>query len=864
MSKRNCQTIFGLFRNDDQTPVLRRPTSFLSDTFNVSPTPTSDSRNSSPSPSPAHGRQSVGSKEKALRRPSILHVLDSIAGTRFRKSSVASSVAASITSSRSIRTLKDVKDELQMQDCVDSSGRKRKGSIADLHDSVHATGIVIRDSFGPEPFTDHLSVLSVDDEVEEGEKRRYFAAIRCGRPFSKVMDIIMALIALWSMVWVPLSVTFENFIHLSEFWSVVDGILSAMYLVGVVLNFFTSKPLFAHVKEIVYLSAIRSHIFHSLSFYLDLITAVPWMIITPHSPIRWVLVLRGHRLLRMPLSWEESIRCSAISGLSDFLAMFRVIIWFFLLSHNLGCAWFTCQGPVSRERHVSSVPPDERTPWTYYIQAFRDGAYMLMTRDRPAYSELEVAVVGCMGPSGAFFIIWMTGHFAVLLQRLQALTSKNFEELSLIRAAMNRQRLPKELQFRVLRFHYYSYLQHDLLAYQVLFRSLSSPLTCEIKFWIFRKLIRYVPFFQDASPKAIKSIVLALTLSNYSPGDVIIRCGDQSADMYFIIKGFTQVLDAQGLQPIKKLKAGEYFGEFALLHKSKRRTTWVRADSFCCLAELTSQSFEQILSEFPEQRSLMLAQIKAHADFTHRDSVGSTASFHMELDRIEEASHCSRRNSNTSSIMEVPLDGRASIAMKGAGGNVAVLSKVDGVLENMRLLEARINARLNTIEQCIRAEAPTARMTPYNVSSHQSRRESESNIVDTSVMSTPKRRSSSLNRPIVHSSATGRESLCIPHSIITQTITEASAASTTRSSQATVNQAFSPKQLQEILSRKNSARIAKEEEPILEAVVAAVAPQARDSDNESAQSMVSDNSTEPRSTEEFRVDEDLDVAQEEQ
>lgn len=70
--------------------------------------------------------------------------------------------SASLVSSRSIRTLKDVKEELQMAD-QDVPGRKRKGSIADLHDSVHATGIAIRDSFGPEPFTHHWSVLTVED-----------------------------------------------------------------------------------------------------------------------------------------------------------------------------------------------------------------------------------------------------------------------------------------------------------------------------------------------------------------------------------------------------------------------------------------------------------------------------------------------------------------------------------------------------------------------------------------------------------------------------------------------------------------------------------------------------------------------------
>eukprot|EP00397_Hematodinium_sp_SG-2012_P003229 GEMP01003237.1.p1 GENE.GEMP01003237.1~~GEMP01003237.1.p1 ORF type:complete len:868 (+),score=143.14 GEMP01003237.1:190-2793(+) len=833
MSKRGRMTIFNRLRGDTEAPPMRRPTTFLSEIFNVSPTPTSDSRNSSPLPSPASNNGISSSiNTKPSRRSSILTVLDTIAGNRFRKSSVASSIAtsSSMTSSRSIRTLKDVKDELQMAEQSVGAGNRRKGSIADLHDSVHATGIVIRDSFGPEPFANDWSVLTVDEEYlqKQRESNRFLFVLRCGRPFSKFMDIVMALITVWTLVWVPLSVAFQDFLLLSPLWAYIDGICSAVYCFGVILSFFTSKPNFALAKEIVDPSAIRSYIFHSPSFYLDLISAVPWMIIAPGSQLRWLLLLRGHRLLRTPLSWEESIRCSAITGLSDFLQMFRVIVWFFLLSHLLGCIWFRCQGEASRIRHVSDVEEHERTPFTFYMQAFRDGAYMLMTRDRPAFTDLELAVVGCMGPSGAFFIIWMTGHFAVLLQRLQALTSKNFEELSLIRAAMDRQRLPKELQFRVLRFHYYSYLQHDVMAYEVLFRSLSTPLTCEIKFWIFRKLIRYVPFFQDASPKAIKGIVLALKLANYSPGDVILRCGDQCSDMYFVIKGSTQVLDAQGLQPIKKLKAGEWFGEFALLQKSpRRRTTWVRADTFCCLAELSSIAFDRILSEFPEQRSLMVSQIK---EAIHEDRRSSG------LDRIDEIA-TSRRSSTTSSIQEISPPNR-------------VVRKIEIVLDHIRSMEARLDSRLNTVEQCIRAEAPTAHMTPYNASLYHSRRASDSSNCNESVMSTPKRRKSSLVQPSVrHSSVTGRESLCIPHSIMTQTINEASVASTKRSSQATLSQSFSPKQLQDVLSSRASslrslAQMVREEDT--NSRESSAPPNARDSDD-SARSMMSDTETESRS-----------------
>ena len=71
--------------------------------------------------------------------------------------------------------------------------------------------------------------------------------------------------------------------------------------------------------------------------------------------------------------------------------------------------------------------------------------------------------------------------------------------------------------------------------------------------------------------------------------------------MYFILHGRCQVLRARDLQPIKTLKELDYFGEFALLHRTpRRRAAWVRAQVFCTLASLEVKAFNSILDEFPK------------------------------------------------------------------------------------------------------------------------------------------------------------------------------------------------------------------------------------------------------------------------
>jgi len=721
-----------------------------------------------------------------------------------------------------------VKDELQASQsgALLDRNRTRKGSIQDLQASIHATGICLREEY-QSSFNLHKSVLAMDDEdeeigygvgntesdnngedterdkifgafdrikEEEGEDssgipalakkpkiaKKHRAWIGFDQRVCQILDIARTLIAMWSIVWTPLYWAFRDVIDFSPFWIGCDTIFSIIYLCGLILDFVTSKPNFKGAKEIIWIHEIRDFIFHSPLFYLDVITVIPFIIIIPDSPFRLLVLLRFHRLVKTPGSWVESLHCNSHSGASDFVSIGRVIIWFFLLSHVLGSIWFHIQDEASRLRHVSDVEEWNRTTTTFYIQAFRDGAYMLMTRDRPAYTDKELVMVGLMGPSGSFFIIWMTGHFAVLLQRLQALTMENCKQLALIRAAMSRQRLPKDLQFRVLQFHYYSLLQHDQMAYEVLFRSLSTPLTCEIKFWIFRKLIRYVPFFQDASPKAIKGIVLALTLVNFSPGDVIIRCGDECKQMYFVLKGMAQVLDAKDLTPLKKLKPGDYFGELGLISKSpRRRTAWVRANTYCCLAELTSDLFEEILADFPEQRILMLEHMKAA----------------FESDRKVLGESVSRRSSAASSVADGPSH------QKDCPNSPA--KKIDFILDNIRSMENRLAARMTSVEIMVRNETRTAQMTPFD----QSRRMTRDSVADFSQVATPKRRYSSSapgqtvgkkEAAQIVKSITGRESFRIPNSIRPKGID--SKRSSNCSFRVSQGACFTPRQLQDVLS----------------------------------------------------------------
>ena len=60
-----------------------------------------------------------------------------------------------------------------------------------------------------------------------------------------------------------------------------------------------------------------------------------------------------------------------------------------------------------------------------------------------------------------------------------------------------------------------------------------------------------------------------------------------------------------GSKPVCTFLEGQNFGEMALyrmVEDNAKRTAWVRAVTFCHLAKLTRNAFEDILAEFPDSQ----------------------------------------------------------------------------------------------------------------------------------------------------------------------------------------------------------------------------------------------------------------------
>ncbi len=78
---------------------------------------------------------------------------------------------------------------------------------------------------------------------------------------------------------------------------------------------------------------------------------------------------------------------------------------------------------------------------------------------------------------------------------------------------------------------------------------------------------------------------LGATHKEFKAGATICREGAAADCMYIIDQGSVKFYK-QG-EFLREMKAGDYFGEIAVLLDNQMRTAWVRAKTFCVLAKLS-------------------------------------------------------------------------------------------------------------------------------------------------------------------------------------------------------------------------------------------------------------------------------------
>ncbi len=146
-----------------------------------------------------------------------------------------------------------------------------------------------------------------------------------------------------------------------------------------------------------------------------------------------------------------------------------------------------------------------------------------------------------------------------------------------------------------------------------------------------------VDFLQVIDEAERRALAARATTRLFSSGEVVVRQGDESSELFIILKGEVVIVLENGKltasQEVARLGAGQFFGEMALVTGERRKAT-VKAGSECELLVIDHAAFEEVLRSNPtviERLSEVLAERQLELDATQEElTSGERASVKLE------------------------------------------------------------------------------------------------------------------------------------------------------------------------------------------------------------------------------------------
>ncbi len=113
----------------------------------------------------------------------------------------------------------------------------------------------------------------------------------------------------------------------------------------------------------------------------------------------------------------------------------------------------------------------------------------------------------------------------------------------------------------------------------------------------FAGLLRTIEIFEPLQDDDLLDLATLLKLSDYPWGFPIVQKGDPGINLFIIVQGKVEVLDAEGIT-LAELVRGDVFGEMSLLSGDPVTTTIIAAEP-TQLAVMNQKDFRHILTRFP-------------------------------------------------------------------------------------------------------------------------------------------------------------------------------------------------------------------------------------------------------------------------
>jgi potassium voltage-gated channel Eag-related subfamily H protein 7 len=311
---------------------------------------------------------------------------------------------------------------------------------------------------------------------------------------------------------------------------VLDVLMDAIYLLDIVLNFFTSYIDETTGEEIKILHKIRTNYIYGW-LLLDAISSFPSSLIgTTNSLLTMMKILKGARILKLQETGLSKAATGAINHSMNpsVLRMFKLTIIFLLSQHFIACSYYYVSN--AQEIETSWSPSMDlmknASLQEKYIDAFYFAIMVTTANDVNPTNGTEKIFTSIMLILGILINASIIGSAANLLSNLDKAEIARKNQLDSINEYLRFKKVPLQLQDKIRRYYEYVLSSRMIDPTENLLADLPDRLKLSLKLNLHNEFMKKVPLFKVCSTEGIIAIVQCMKNVIAMPGDLIIVSGE--------------------------------------------------------------------------------------------------------------------------------------------------------------------------------------------------------------------------------------------------------------------------------------------------------------------------------------------------
>ncbi|OWZ16320.1 Voltage-gated Ion Channel [Phytophthora megakarya] len=444
----------------------------------------------------------------------------------------------------------------------------------------------------------------------EGELHPY--TLRHNSHYRSVWDLFVIVIVLLDIVFTPLALGFNYNSAFLEFYNVLEPVVFA---IDFVVRMFSS---YVNDHGELISGPKKTAMNYCLSGW-----AVPdflsWFPFESFAHVSHGKAIGFAKIIRLTKVSHLAYRLNSATkaGIVRFVMLLCLVL---TVAHLLACYWSYVA--VEWRAHLEEGAFVPRTMFENYTLCWSLVIGCVNASPPVMYSSIELISVAVFMLVGNILQASVFGAVAALISSLDENEAAYSKKIITTSERCRFLGIPDNLAKRIR--GYYENLWRETKCVSgdadAFINELSPALICEVKFQLYRDMIRRIPFLsaKTLAPAVIEVLILHLRTVIYMQDDVLIRKGEFGDWMGFIgSRGTVGVLDPNSvtIKIICILRKGDYFGEMALLQHTKRSATTV-ALTWVQIHVLCRQDLDYVKEMYPTQSEILESEITKYKYMT--------------------------------------------------------------------------------------------------------------------------------------------------------------------------------------------------------------------------------------------------------